>query len=206
MTNPVIPNVAQKLVSAAGVITRPWFEFLQGIGQASTVPSGVVWDYAGSVAPSGFLMCRGGAFSRSEYPNLNALAASAGYAAPGGPGDGLTTFNVPNYSNVVTMGAGTHPLGATGGSASVSLSSANLPAHNHAIVDPGHMHTLNSPYGVLPAGATGEGFTGTMGTNTAAPVNNTGSATTGITTSNTGSGTAFSILPPYAVTNKIIKT
>jgi microcystin-dependent protein len=60
---------------------------------------GMIFPYAGSSAPTGFLLCDGSAVSRTTYADLFALISTA-Y----GVGDGLTTFNVPNL-------AGRFPLG-----------------------------------------------------------------------------------------------
>lgn len=60
------------------------------------IPTGTVITYAAQGAPTGWLVCDGSAVSRTAYPNLNALAASASYLAPWGAGDGVSTFNVPN--------------------------------------------------------------------------------------------------------------
>ena len=87
----------------------------------------------------------------------------------------------------------------TGGAKTATLQTTNLPAHNHAITDPGHAHnqqrhgtTTGALSGVTTAPDTSSSSPAALGPNTA-------SATTGITTQNTGSGTAFSILPPYIV-------
>jgi hypothetical protein len=55
------------------------------------VPAGTVNAFAGAVAPDGFLLCNGGAISRSLYSDL---FASIGTTY--GVGDGSTTFNIPD--------------------------------------------------------------------------------------------------------------
>lgn len=58
---------------------------------AALVPPGMVNAYAGTVAPSGYLICDGSAVSRTTYANL--------FAAIGtiyGIGNGTTTFNLPD--------------------------------------------------------------------------------------------------------------
>lgn len=40
---------------------------------------------------------------------------------------------------------GTYAANATGGAASVSLATANLPSHNHGVNDPGHAHGVSDP-------------------------------------------------------------
>ena len=196
------------------------------------LPSGSVSMYLGATSPTGWLLCNGGAYSRTTYSALNTMAAAstasnsgaailsiaspavvtwanhnlvanqpirftttgslpsgvsaattyyvlatgltsgsfefspsaggaavntsgtqsgtqtvtASYALPFGPGDGLTTFNVPNYQLQFPVGAGaftgltTKAVGAIGGVETVSLTSAQNGLHTHP--DPGHTHSV----------------------------------------------------------------
>mgnify|MGYP006348318351 FL=1 len=67
-------------------------------------PVGMVSPFAGSSAPTGWLLCDGTAVSRTTYAALFAITSTT-Y----GVGDGSTTFNLPNLSSrsVVGVGAGT---------------------------------------------------------------------------------------------------
>lgn len=56
------------------------------------IPSGVVFPFAGSTAPYGYLVCDGSAISRADYPSLFAALGTSH-----GSGDGSTTFNLPDY-------------------------------------------------------------------------------------------------------------
>lgn len=56
-----------------------------------TLPAGVITPFAGSVAPSGWLKCEGQVVSRVTYA---ALFAAIGTTY--GPGDGSTTFKLPD--------------------------------------------------------------------------------------------------------------
>jgi microcystin-dependent protein len=57
----------------------------------SLLPSGTVLPFAGSTAPTGWLLCDGTAVSRTTYANLfAAISTSWGY------GDNSTTFNLPD--------------------------------------------------------------------------------------------------------------
>jgi len=151
-------------------------------------------------APSGYLNCDGSAVSRTTYSALFSVLGTTF-----GTGDGSTTFNLPNYTDRMPIGAGTiaASIGSSGGSATTTLSTANLPAHNHSasVSDPGHAHNYLA-WGYAGSGGAGGGnptgfYTGT-----------TDSAVTGISVSigNTGSGTAATTISPYLGINFIIKT
>ena len=101
-------------------------------------PAGVVITYAGSTAPEGWLLCDGSAVSRDTYATLFAVIGTT-Y----GVGDGSTTFNVPNLQGRVVIGvSGTHALASTGGATTVTLETANLPAHTHSVPKHGHANTI----------------------------------------------------------------
>jgi microcystin-dependent protein len=115
------------------------------------VPAGCVMPFAGTTPPDGWLLCYGQAVSRTGYSDLFAAIGTT-YGA----GDGSTTFNLPDLRGRVAAGkddmggsaAGrlTSPmsgatLGASGGEQSHSLSTAEIPAHNHGVNDPGHGHS-----------------------------------------------------------------
>jgi len=66
--------------------------------------TGIIWPYAGSGTPGGFLACDGNAVSRSTYSRLFGVIGTT-Y----GVGDGSTTFNVPDLRGrtIVGVGSGT---------------------------------------------------------------------------------------------------
>jgi microcystin-dependent protein len=68
-------------------------------------PTGLVSPYAGSSAPSGWLICDGSAVSRTTYADLYTVTGDT-Y----GDGNGTTTFNLPDLRSrsVVGVGAGTY--------------------------------------------------------------------------------------------------
>lgn len=103
------------------------------------IPSGVVFPFAGSTAPYGYLVCDGSAISRADYPSLFAALGTSH-----GSGDGSTTFNLPDYRGRFMRGvdgtAGrdpdkasrTHPVtGAVVGDAVGSLQNAETGDHTH---------------------------------------------------------------------------
>lgn len=65
---------------------------------AGAVPTGTILPYGGSTAPTGWLLCNGGAISRTTYADLFAIIGT-NYGA----GDGSTTFNLPNLSNLYLL-------------------------------------------------------------------------------------------------------
>lgn len=68
---------------------------------STILPPGVIWDYAGSSAPSGWVLCNGVAISRSSFSGLFTAIGTV-Y----GVGDGSTTFNVPDFRGRMAVGAG----------------------------------------------------------------------------------------------------
>jgi len=99
-------------------------------------PIGGVIDYFGSTEPSGWKYPNGQAISRTTYSSLFDLLGTAF-----GSGDGLTTFNLPDMRGRVAVMrdasagviTGTDTLGSTEGDQSVTLTTAQIPSHNHAI-------------------------------------------------------------------------
>jgi microcystin-dependent protein len=68
----------------------------------SYISTGFILPYAGSSAPTGFLLCDGSAVSRTTYAALFAITSTS-Y----GIGDGATTFNVPDLRSRAVIGVGT---------------------------------------------------------------------------------------------------
>jgi microcystin-dependent protein len=96
-------------------------------------PIGTIISWAGasgSSGPSGpYLLCDGTSVSTATYPDL---FTAIGYTY-GGSG---ASFNLPNIKGRTLVGNDTAnpsftPVGATGGTSNVSLTTNNLPAHSH---------------------------------------------------------------------------
>ena len=66
------------------------------------LPIGSYIQFAGRQAPAGFLVCNGGAISRTTYSALFAVIGTT-Y----GSGDGWSTFNLPNLTDRFLQGSGT---------------------------------------------------------------------------------------------------
>ena len=120
--------------------------------------------YAGSTAPTDWLMCDGAAISRETYASLFAIIGTT-YGA----GDGTTTFNLPDMRDRVPVGAGTtYALNANGGTATETFTDAQI-AHGHGFTQPtlpNHAHaTDNSSKGfcMIATRAGVSGFRDTAG-------------------------------------------
>jgi microcystin-dependent protein len=166
-------------------------------------------DFWDTVAPnSSFIFPTGQAISRTTY-----AAAFARWGTKFGAGDGSTTFNVPDKTQRVSVmmasaasrltstffGGDSTQLGAVGGLQSHTLTTAEMPQHNHTITDPGHSHLMPS---VVQSGGSGgqPSGAGSFGV-----VNNTNSATTNITINNSGNGNPHTVVQPTIVCNYIIR-
>lgn len=103
-------------------------------------PAGIIMPFAGRRVPYGYLPCDGREVSRTEYATLFAVIGTT-Y----GSGDGSTTYNLPDLTGRVAIGESqTHVLGTSGGSETVPLQVANLPAHAHTVPQHGHSHTITA--------------------------------------------------------------
>jgi microcystin-dependent protein len=116
------------------------------------LPSGVISQFAGSTAPTGYLLCQGQTLSTTTYSNLFSVI---GYTY-GGSG---ANFLLPNLQNRIPVGKGTEAefdtLGETGGAKSVTLNSSQIPAHSHpnqlssnTVAAAGHVHDHINPVGL----------------------------------------------------------
>jgi microcystin-dependent protein len=101
--------------------------------------------------------CNHAEFSRSGFPEYDALLAGLAPVRPFGPGNGTSTTNVPDLFGRAPYGVGSHvdvnAFGDSDGDASTtrtpnhshSLSGSSLPAHVHGVSDPSHSHGVNDP-------------------------------------------------------------
>ena len=108
---------------------------------------------------------------------------------------GFGTWIAYGTGRMLISADATYLAGTTGGSATTTLITANLPSHTHTatVTDPGHNHTFTTYANTAPQ----------SGNTTQCAVNlttqTTSTATTGIsvTNSSTGSGTAATTISPY---------
>jgi microcystin-dependent protein len=144
--------------------TRDGTKFLRDDGSWSAIsgaPTGAVLPFAGSTAPTGWLLADGTAVSRSTYSALFALVSTT-Y----GTGDGSTTFNLPDLRGRMAVGyaagAGHADVNTLGGNDGSGLG-ARRPRHKHGFVGTAgntgtesadHVHNVAGSTGTESAGHT----------------------------------------------------
>lgn len=204
-------------------------ELNEALAGFTTVPSGVISQYVGATAPTGYLFCRGQQLNRADYPTLfNALGGtSSPYGLPNS-----TTFNVPDLQTKVAVGKSTSgrfaALGNSGGADAVQLNETQMPVHSHNATstqgthshtagDYGHAHNTWNNYqvaagsGAIMTGSDGDGRGNATQTGYASVYVNPSSAGA-ITTTIANAGGSGGItqthenMPPFIVVNYIIKT
>lgn len=208
MSLPALPVTAdtRSITERVNVLIRDYNTLLG-------VPPGCIMPYAGATAPDGWLLCHGQAVARATYADLFAAIGTA-Y----GPGDGSTTFNLPDLRGRVAAGrddmggsdagrlaggvANRTVLGGAGGAATHTLSTSQMPAHNHGVNDPQHFHY----YGVGGIPANGVNVRGTSGDGTNFGFAATNYSATGISIQNAGGGAAHNNTQPTLILNYVIAT
>ena len=96
--------------------------------------------------------------------------------------------NTPNLLDRFVMGSAPNNRGQTGGSAEVQLSVSNLPSHSHLYFGDDQLEGRDKSYGTTTKYADNGGYDANSTTSGSAKI---------YRTSSTGSGSKFSILPPY---------
>ena len=191
--------------------SRQWVEMISsGVPNVNIImPTGSVLQTALTAAPTGWLLCQGQAVSRTTYSVLfNAISTTYGI------GDGSTTFNLPDLRGRVAIGAGqvtdsasltqTFTLASKAGEINHTLTTAEMPSHNHT--DSGHVHS-NSLSRQLQGTDDGNYTSQTSRGDAGTPDTLTWNTATGYASiQNTGGGGAHNNLQPYIVLNYMIKT
>jgi microcystin-dependent protein len=190
-------------IASTDATTKGYVDTL--IAAIAAVPTGAINMWGTGTAPTGWLLCTGGAVSRTTYSALFAVIGTQF-----GVGDGSTTFNLPNFQDRMPFGVGTTATfnGATGGSKDAVVVSHN---HTATVSDPSHTHvqTRNDNLGAqqetVVGPSVGTGYATASGGSNPSVI--TQSASTGITVANTAAGVSGTNanLPPYIGINFIIK-
>lgn len=137
----ITASTAELNILDGATLTTTELNYVDGVTSAiqtqldALIPKGMVSPFAGSSAPTGWLLCNGGAVSRTTYSALYAVVGTT-Y----GSGDGSTTFNVPDLLGRVPMGAGAG-TGLTSRTLGAELGGETLPAHVHSI---SHSHSASA--------------------------------------------------------------
>lgn len=152
------------------------------LASGDSVPRGGIIMWSGSVAtiPAGWALCDG--------VQRTAL-------------DG-TLVTPPDLRDRFVVGAsasGGYAVGSAGGSATHTLTLAELPLHSHAVTDPGHTHYV----GML-SGTSGSTRFHDAGPDSDNP-RTSGSSLTGLSIQNAGGGAAHNNLPPFYALAYIMK-
>lgn len=121
------------VLKSSGVPANTVQQYTVGVGWRSYDPSiiGEIRMYTGATAPSAdWLLCNGQVVPvGSEYDALRALVGA----------------NVPDLRDKFILGAGPKAVAATGGAATVTLATAQIPSHGHTASagagDTSHGHT-----------------------------------------------------------------
>ena len=160
---------------------------------------GEVRMFSGNFAPNGWAFCNGQVLPISQNTALFSLLGT-NYG-----GDGRSTFALPNLQGAFPMHAGASAgpgltprnVGETGGSASVTLTTAQLPGHGHVLqAVPGA--TAGAPDATVSLAPTSNGSALYRAPD--AVYLNTAPSDMGAS----GGGAAHNNLPPYLAINFII--
>jgi microcystin-dependent protein len=194
-------------------------------------PIGTIICFAGQLVPPGWILCDGTEISKSEYPKLFSVIGNT-YGIP----VNSSNFILPNLQQRIPLGKSiSNNLGDNGGNSNITLSTNQLPSHNHTgttnsagshthtATDSGHNHSYNDAYFAENRGG-GQNVFGTASSSdydndyiyrTPTPttsigfanitVENNGQHTHSFTTDTTGSGSSINIMNPYLVLNYLIK-
>lgn len=126
-----------------------------GTTPGSAMPAGAVIPFAGSSAPTGFLLADGSAVSRTTY---SALFTAIGTTF--GAGDGSTTFNLPDLRGIFVRGAGTQTVGSISYSGTLaSKQNDQVQGHRHNLTMYGNIAAVTSQPAASSASAAGAATT-----------------------------------------------
>ena len=145
-------------------------------------------------APAGWALCQGQLLSIAQNTALFSILGTQ-YG-----GNGTTNFALPDLRGVTPLAwdGGSVPPGGRGGAAQVTLTQANLPAHNHPLAAASGNGATPSPEGALFA-------TPRVGRAAQPAYSATGAVTTAADTlATTGGSQPHNNLQPYLTLNFVI--
>ena len=190
-TTAIKPNLSEGLWKVGGTAVTATAAQLNAAAVAPGFPPGgiIIWSGSAAAIPTGWLLCNGAS-------------------------------GTPDLRDRFVVGAGsTYAVAATGGAATVTLTTGNLPAHTHTVnINTGAMsanasHTHTVPSNVDNLGVnTGNGTAGITGgdlqiVNSATSASNIDHVhNVNGNTGSIGSGTAVATLPPYYALCYIMKS
>lgn len=159
-----LPPGSKATVVNSGTAAAAVFDFgiprgFDGNGSGGDTPVGAVLPFVGTVAPTGWLMCDGSNVDAGAYPQLATMLAPFG---------GKT----PDLRNRFPMGAGTHALGAAGGSNTID----KPPAHTHAVTGSVAVDVADAVHSHPGSSASGGTVTGSVVVNGSTGAANTSHA------------------------------
>lgn len=114
----------------------------------SLSPTGAVQMFAGSSAPTGWLLCDGTEYLKSAYPSLNTVLSMGGtypYGQTNGSGGaGTTHFRVPDCRGVFVRGVGSQTIGGETFTGALGTKQADATAVNGLATSTAGAHTHNN--------------------------------------------------------------
>lgn len=121
-------NFQRSFAATQVMVTQGVFPGFTGMGGAVGDTLGFVYGFAGNFRPGSSLAADGQLLSISQHVALFSLLGST-YG-----GDGVSAFALPNLQGVASLGAGRPGgLGVTSGSPTLTLTPAQIPAHDHTL-------------------------------------------------------------------------
>lgn len=97
MAHSIFPSTESPIAGAGGKIQVPWYRLL--VTMSEDIRRGLPGEmtvYGGAAPPDHSLACDGSAVSRTTYNHLFEVIGTTF-----GPGDGSTTFDIPNIPDAV---------------------------------------------------------------------------------------------------------